>query len=106
MLEAPPAIVDLGPSSGWSLPAPDISEPWRLGRVRDCPLSREGQIIVCGRRGGPGFEIGPLGPDPRPLMDEITRSLTFPVARGVTFRPAEIVGARSTGVGVGFSLKF
>ena len=105
MFESPPAIVDLGPSSGWTLPAGDQRPAWRLGRVPDCPPSREGEIIVCGRR-GENFGIGPLGPDPRPLIEEMADALTFPIGGRIELRPTEVVGARSTGAGIGFRIRF
>lgn len=104
MFETPPAIVELGPESGWSLPARERGDPWRM-RSRLCPISREGEIVVCGQR-GESFGFGPLGPDPRPFVDEITGALTSRVGRNGTLGPGEVQGARSTGVGVGFRIRF
>ena len=100
MFESPPAIVELGPSSGWSLPAGD-----RRGRGRDdCGRPERGQIIVCGRR--QDFGIGPLGPDPRPLVEEIADALTFPLSRGIDVRPGDFEAARSNANGIRFRIRF
>ena len=104
MFESPPPIVELGPSSGWSLPAGERGDPWRA-RSRLCPMSREGEIVVCGQR-SESFGFGPLGPDPRPIIDEITRALTFPAGRQGSVGPGEVQGARSTGVGIGYRIRF
>ena len=103
MFEIPPAIVELGPESGWSLPSGERGDGVRV-RSRLCGVSREGEIVVCGQR-GESFGFGPLGPDPRPMIDEISRALTFPAGRGIV-APGEVQGARSSGVGVGFRIRF
>ena len=99
MLEPPPAIIDLGPSSSWSLPA---AERWRL--LRDCDRGRPAEIIVCGRRGPQG--VGPLGPDPLPLIREIENALTIQLAPGIDLRPGDFSAARSNANGIRLRIRF
>jgi hypothetical protein len=98
MLEPPPAIIDLGPSSGWSLPATDR---WRL---RDCGRGQPTEIIVCGRREPQG--VGALGPDRLPLIQEIENALTIRLAPGIDLRPGDFSAARSNANGIRLRIRF
>lgn len=104
MFEPPPAIIDLGPESGWSLRESERGNPLRV-RSRLCGVSREGEIVVCGQR-GESFGFGPLGPDPRRFVEEIEAALTTSLGRNTTLGPGEVEGARSTGAGLRLRVRF
>jgi hypothetical protein len=89
------------PAAAYARPAGpgNVVSVLRVTRPKPCPVSEDGDVVVCARRDDEQYRLRPLPPPPPGTGNFLSRPLRVTLAPGVSF-------GLQPGGGVGLKVKF